>query len=353
LEVHIILQAKLYFLFTVYKYTMKRILILLLAALATPYFSGAQQVPRQIIVEHFTNTYCSVCANRNPGFYANLGNFQQVLHIAYHPSAPYPACPLNQHNKPENDDRTNFYGVYGATPRLVIQGEALPANANYNDASIFSSRLGETSSFKMTTRLQEGNASLAVTVTIVKTDTSSLTSLDLYTVLVEDTLYFTGNNGEPLQHDVFRQSFFGSQPAAITVPTAVGDSVVHTQTINIRPVWNLAQCYAIAVAHTPDKKIEQASRSPKLNSASTGMSQLQGKDAFCPYPVPAREEIWLMGSFTEPLKAEVWDIQGRMLLQQTVEDQHDFIDLSGIQAGTYFLKIRNSKGFQVMPFSRL
>jgi hypothetical protein len=30
------------------------------------------QVTKKIIVEHFTNTKCSVCASRNPGFHTNL-----------------------------------------------------------------------------------------------------------------------------------------------------------------------------------------------------------------------------------------------------------------------------------------
>ncbi len=333
---------------------MKKILILLLTAVALPYFSNAQPVPRQIIAEHFTNTYCSVCANRNPGFYTNLANFTQVLHVTYHPSAPYPACPLNQHNKPENDDRTNFYGVYGTTPRLVIQGEVISAAADYSAATLFSSRLGETSSFRMGTKLEQTNATtLTVTVMITKVDTSSLASLDLYAVLVEDTLHFTGNNGEPLQQDVFRKSFFGTLPIVVNLPANVGDSVVQTQSIEIKSVWNLAQCYAVAVASKPDKKIEQASRSARLNPAPTGMGRLQGKDAFLPYPVPAGEELWLQGDFSEPLQTEIWDLQGRILLWQTIKAQHDFIDLSAIQAGTYFLKIRNSKGSQVLPFSRL
>ena len=332
---------------------MKRMLSVLILVTAFRPVARAQQVPRQIIVEHFTNTYCSVCFNRNPGFYSNLANFPQVLHIAYHPSAPYPACPLNQHNKPENDDRTNFYGVYGGTPRLVIQGAVLPAVADYTAPVIFSSRLDETSSFKMTTKLEEGNASLAVTVTITKVDTSALASLDLYTVLVEDTLNFMGNNGEPLQHDVFRKSFFGSLPVVVNLPVNVGDSVVQTGYVNINPVWNLAQCYAIAMASTPDKKIEQVSGSGKLNHASTDIHSLQGKDAFTVYPVPAEEKLWLMGSLLEPVRTEVWDMQGRMWLRKSVGKQRDFIDLSGLQSGMYLLKIQNSKGRQVIPFNRL
>ena len=90
-----------------------------------------------MLVEHFTNTYCSVCASKNHGFYANLWRYPQVWHVAYHPSSPYAACPLSMANVPENDARTNYYGVYGGTPRLVIQG-AVVTSTNYADSAIVS-----------------------------------------------------------------------------------------------------------------------------------------------------------------------------------------------------------------------
>ena len=37
-------------------------------------WNAEAQVPKKVIVEHFTNTLCSVCASRNPGFYSNLNN---------------------------------------------------------------------------------------------------------------------------------------------------------------------------------------------------------------------------------------------------------------------------------------
>lgn len=331
---------------------MKRLLMLLSLALTAQYRSGAQQVPKQIVVEHFTNTYCSVCANRNPGFYNNLAGFPQVLHIAYHPSSPYPACPLNQQNKPENDDRTNFYGVYGGTPRLVIQGEALPAAADYNAATIFSSRLGETSSFEMSTRLERLDATtLGITVMIRKTDTSSLASLDLYAVLAEDTLNFTGNNGETLQQDVFRKSFFGTLPLVVNAPLNVGDSVSQTRTLTVNSAWNLPQCYALAMVSTPDKKIVQASRSGRVPGIPTGIRQLQGKDAFRIYPVPAKDRLWLSGEFSTTVVVRVLDVLGKKVLEQKISRREDFIDLAHLPQGVYFLKIEQGKGIQVIPFS--
>tara|TARA_B110000285_G_C15096412_1_gene602244 strand:+ start:1583 stop:1825 length:243 start_codon:yes stop_codon:yes gene_type:complete len=78
-------------------------------------------VVKKVLVEHFTYTRCSVCASRNTGFITNLNAQSDVVHISYHPSSPYSNCQFNQYNLQENDDRTKYYGVFGSTPRLVIQ----------------------------------------------------------------------------------------------------------------------------------------------------------------------------------------------------------------------------------------
>lgn len=329
---------------------MKKLLfpILAIAALQTQ----AQPVPRQLIVEHFTNTYCSVCANRNPGFYSNLAGFPDVLHIAYHPSAPYAACPLNQHNKPENDSRTNFYGIYGATPRIVIQGVVIPANVNYGADTLFSNRQGQTSAFAMSTRLElSGSNSLEVTVVIRKADTSSLDSLDLYAALAEDTLHFTGNNGETLQQDVFRKAFFGTAPMRVNLPVNVGDSVVFTQSTAINSAWVLSQCYAIAIASTADKKIEQAAASSRLPDMPTGIANRSRTNSLQVYPVPASGRLWLREALGVPSRVEVTDVSGKRLSQQTLAAGNREIGLPPLSTGIYFLRVRNEKGVQVVPFS--
>jgi hypothetical protein len=160
---------------------MKKILLLLLV----PYlFHGisvaAQPVPRTSVVEHFTNTYCSVCASRNPGFYGNLAAFPQVLHIAYYPSSPYAACPFNQMNRPENDARTRFYGIYGSTPRLVINGSEVPSGTPYTDPAIFTSGLGQTSDFSLRIVIRRSSASAGeANIIIKKVAPNALDSLTL------------------------------------------------------------------------------------------------------------------------------------------------------------------------------
>nr|MBK9652878.1 hypothetical protein [Bacteroidota bacterium] len=94
-------------------------------------FSANAQSPKTVLVEHFTNTWCSICASKNPAMYQTLSNYPQVLHIAFHPSSPYPGCVFNVQNMAENDARANYYNAYGGTPKCFEWKIIVSNTANY------------------------------------------------------------------------------------------------------------------------------------------------------------------------------------------------------------------------------
>jgi len=323
--------------------------ITLFAALlfCLPFHVKAQKVNKQVIAEHFTNSYCSACASRNPGFYENLQNNPEVMHIAYFPSAPYAACPFNQYNKEENDARTNFYNVYGATPRLAIQGTAISANSNYSDPAIFNTATGQTTSFAMRTELNyEGNM-LNLKIVVKKVDTSYINNLYLYAAIAEDTVMVVSNNGEPIQQDVFRKSFVGSAPAAIAVPAAVGDSTVYQQTINFDQGLNINQIYAYGILSTDDKRIEQASRSARLH-LPTGINAPSISADYSVYPNPATDRLYLKGSISKITGITTLNIEGRKMETKGLGDGS--FDIKNLAPGHYFLKINTSGKTDVIRF---
>ena len=155
------------------------------------------QVPKKTIVEHFTNTKCSICASRNPGFYNNLNGQTDVLHLAIHPSSPYSGCLLYNQNATANDARTNYYGIYGTTPRLVINGNVIPASANYSSSSIFTPYLGLTSPASIRIVQEKFSTDSIRATVIIKTEAvNSLGALSLFVALAEDTVFYTGSNGD-------------------------------------------------------------------------------------------------------------------------------------------------------------
>jgi len=296
-------------------------------------FARSQQVPKTVIAEHFTNTYCSICASRNPGLFSNLNSFPQVIHLAYYPSAPYASCPLSMHNPGENNARTMFYGVYGSTPQLVVGGSVI--TSSFTDPAIFSSQLSATSSFAMKTLIEKtGSDSITVKVIVKKVDTSSFTSLQLFACVAEDTLSFIAHNGETANYDVFRKALWGTTPLTITPPGSVGDSSIYMKAVPINSVWNLSRVYSVSIMQRADKGVVQASRSLNLQvpAAVAGISQ---KVAEPVYPNPASDKLFFdrRPSFTS---AHIIDNNG-VEVKGISKPGDNFIEISTLSTGIYLL----------------
>ncbi|PQJ12847.1 hypothetical protein CJD36_003640 [Flavipsychrobacter stenotrophus] len=305
------------------------------------FYSHAQQVPKVVVAEHFTNTWCSICASKNPPFFANLANFSQVLHVAYHPSAPYPGCPLSMHNASEADARTNFYGIYGGTPRVVIQGNVLGSGTSFADPNIFSSVSGSTSSFVMAVDLSRiGTDSLQAEIRIRKTDTSSLTSAMLYAVATEDTVVLaSGNaNGEPRNYDVFRKSFVGNASISVTLPAAVGDSIVIAKRIATSSVWVLSRMTATAMLQDANKVAIQAVRSAKIPQTS-GIDVANNTDLIEVYPNPATSQLFIKKLPSSTMRYQMINLSGSVVSNGEVDSSLSFIAVDQLPAGIYVLSL--------------
>ncbi len=316
-------------------------LVLLLAALSV---AGrdvmAQAVTKNVVLEHFTNTYCPPCASRNPGLYANLAGQPTVYHVSYHPSAPYPSCTLYQHNMVDNDARTNFYSVYGSTPRIVLQGTSLPSNTQFYDPALFDNALGQLSSFNIVTNFEQLNSNtLRVTVTIYKVDESPLTSADIYGAIVEDTLDLVTNNGEPHHYDVFRKGIWGAGVTNIQLPTTVNTSISMMQDVAIHSDWDLNKLYAMVMLHNTDKTLIQAAKSGHP-SASTGMSNTNTGNTVQLYPNPATTEVTISGLGQAGGSFSITDMTGREVLRGIASGTETTADISSLSAGLYLLTVR-------------
>ena len=202
------------------------------------------QVPRKVFVEHFTNTLCSFCASRNPGFYSDLNNQNDVIHLSIHSGTPYTQCLLYQQNASPSDARRFYYGITG-TPALVMNGLSIPTSSNYNQASLFTPFQSQTSPISIRMEQQKyGSDSIQVRV-IVKTEAShSLGTEQLWVGLAEDTVFYAGPNGEGQHYDVYRANL-GFVP--INIPAAVGDSLVYMYTAFSTINWDFDRIFAFAM----------------------------------------------------------------------------------------------------------
>ena len=225
---------------------MKKLITLSFLIVVSTFNVHLGQVTKQVVLEHFTNTKCSVCASssKNPALNTNLQNNPDVIRITYHPSSPYSTCIFNQHNVSGNDDRTNQYGIYGATPRLVIQGDVISPNQNFSDANLFPNYYGELSPVLLNVYID----STTVDSTYVKVVTTTVAGLsssnaNLYVGLAEGTINYNAPNGETVHHNVFRKALNGNQDSQISLATTAGDSVVHYFNTANHMDWNLCLLY--------------------------------------------------------------------------------------------------------------
>ncbi len=305
------------------------------------------QVPKKVVVEHFTNTKCSICASRNPGFYTNLNNQSGVIHLAIHPSSPYAACALSQHNVVENDGRTNYYGVYGSTPRLVIQGVVISSSANYSSASIFTPYLGQTSpaSIKIY-QYKYGNDSIKSRIVIKTEATHSLGNLSLFVALAEDTLNYTGTNGEPVHYDVFRKSLTGTSGIAVTLPSTVGDSVVYIKSSPANVAWNFSKIFTIAVLQNTTTKavIQSENISSKINNLATGIKNEFADKLNASVFFSENSISIIQNKNAENLNFILYDISGRVLINKFVETGSESINVSNLSSGIYLYSLKSTKG---------
>jgi len=316
---------------------MKRFFTLFIITIfITPLFS---QTGRTVIVEHFTNTYCGACSSLNPAFYQALENYPDVVHIAYHPSSPYSSCVFNQHNSWENDQRTYFYGVYGSTPRVVVQGEAIAAQNPLIKPEQIDAHLGGTSDYAISMVKTELRANtMKITIEIERISGSQFETILVYAGLAEKEVEYDAPNGEDLHHDVFRKVIF--YDTANVNP--VGQKKIIEYEYSTDEAWNENQIYAFAIIHNSlTSEVLQAGST--LTSPSLVENNEINELSSIFYPNPGSGIIRIQNEYANKFSTlELFDLVGNKVkeLRNTNE-----MDIAELPEGVYFVRLtdKNSR----------
>jgi len=318
---------------------MKKQVVFLLLIIGSS-VSTFSQISKKVVVEHFTNTRCSVCASRNPGFYSNYSNQTNALHIAYHPSSPYSTCVISQSNPSENDGRANYYGVYGGTPTLVIQGSPIPAGQNYSSAALFNPFNGQESPISISVSQINLNDSAEVQITIRTIAQTMLSDVTLFAALSEDTLNYNAPNGEDFHYDVFRKALLGNSGQAITLP-ALGDSLVIDLKTWINPSWVRNQLSTLVILQeTSNKAVIQAEKSQGIESEITRLQSIAVLNSRI-FPNPSSERLFITSDSKESIHYEIWSVSGKLVFEGSFYQSTE-IDITKFNRGIYFLKLRDN-----------
>jgi hypothetical protein len=302
------------------------------------------QVSKNMIVEHFTNTLCGVCANKNPGFNTNLNANPQVQRITINPSSPYASCFLSQQNAAQNDARANYYGVFGGTPKLVINGTPIPTSQNYNLSSMFTPFVSQTNFTINVKQFAVGVDSIRSEIIIKRIAAGGQTgNASLFAALVEDTVFGNGGNGELLHFNVMRRALFTSQGQIIALPMNVNDSLVLNKTENFNPVWNSNRMRTVAILQEEITKLliqSELSTVEQLSTTTSLTNQWNNNDIMV-YPNPANNLITIKLGTGEMANFTISNQLGQEVMHGRLSEQKN-IDVSNLSEGIYTVKLFNS-----------
>ena len=293
------------------------------------------QVPLTSIVEHFTNTSCSVCAANNHNIYNTINNHPNTLHIAFHPSSPYSNDFFNLQNQLENDDRAMFYDVFGGTPQTVLNGIPMPynnLNVGLNNANSL------TTNYELNLSQTQVTAdSFMVKVVITKiADDDNLTAR-LFLGVIEDTVYQTTNNGEQTHYNVFRKALNTALGGVINLPAAVGDSIINSFHYKSGASWNVGRLHTIGILQKLNKELINSAKSHNTAENAVGInSMITSFQQVLFYPNPFVSEI----SFDDKSlnKISIYNLKGECVYCSDKVDGTQKIFLGNLPSGLYLIK---------------
>lgn len=306
------------------------------------------QVPKKIFVEHFTNTVCSSCGSRNPGFYTNLNNqSNDVLHLSVHSVIPYSQCLLYQQNPVASNARATAHTVSG-TPTLIMNGIKIPPATNYAASSLFTPFLNQTSPVSIEIQQQKyGTDSMQVRVTIKTEAAHNLSNQRLWVGVAEDVVNYTGPNGEPQHYDVFRAQL---GLTAVTIPANVGDVVVLNYSVAANAVWDFSKIFTFAVLEnmsslsvTQSEAVDASAQNVISSIHQLGQTVLEGVEVF---PNPTVDAITIKVANNVTTQASLYTLSG-VLLKTENFNQQAALSVEDLSAGAYILKLENEEGIAV------
>ena len=313
---------------------MKAILTLLIAL--TTLGLSAQEVQKKILIEHFTNTRCGICASKNPAFFNTIDPVEDVIHVAYHPSSPYSSCVLSQHNPSAQDSRTNYYNIFGGTPRVVVNGSVVaPMTPMINSATVQNADM-ETSPYAIeVTQVKNGNV-LESTVEIRRIATTTINNANLIVIIGEETLNYNAPNGENVHHDVFRT--FANQ-GDIALPN-LGDTATYIFSTVIDAEWTDAELQTTAfLQNNGSKEVYQAGQSAKLanNGGPTAIADVINFSSIA-YPNPATNTLLLNNEDGYFTSMTLYNIIGKSIFSLNIKNgEKQTVDISTFERGNYFI----------------
>jgi hypothetical protein len=329
---------------------MKKIALSLVFS-CTALLLAAQALPKKyVLLEHFTNSRCSICASKNPAFFTLIDQYpNDVHHLSIHPSVPYSNCLIYLANPTQNNARTAFYGVNG-TPRVALNGTLVPVASQLLPTATLQAALGQESPIAL--EVQEAGAAptktAAVTVRVYGNVPAG--NYKLFAAVAESTVNYASPNGEAKHHDVFRAMLTNIDGDNITLP-ATGGSTTFNFTYNYTAPngWtsNFDSLYVLAFVQNAATK-EILNSGTRFDPVFTDIREAAAPQSVRIQPNPATDEASVLLPGEQVERVEVYSIGGS-LMQTTFSTQADLvrIPVSALAPGIYLVRITGATGIYV------
>jgi hypothetical protein len=296
--------------------------------------TSSYNTPRTVMAELFTSTTCAPCVQAN----TSLNNLYPVwsdslVIIRYHMNWPAPGNdPFYAANSAENGARRRYYAV-NAVPDLWING-----NSYGSDGSTFEAAFaGERAIYgPMIISLSGSYDSVAntgrVRATLTATGRITDTNLRLRYAIIQDTVSYTGTNGDPTHHQVMRDLLPDSLGTPITINK--GETLVDSVNFNYGPAWPYTtemrhRVIAFLQSHS-SKVVYQAARISfaEILTGITGepvQTGLVSTTQLLPcHPNPAGGQVSFSYRLNSPgqVSLNIYDIAGRLVHSLVDEKQN-------------------------------
>ncbi len=331
---------------------MKKIFFPLLCLFLTAGLAAQQLPKRYVLLEHFTNSRCSVCASKNPAFYSLIANYpDDVHHIAYHPPIPYVNCAFYLANTTENAGRAAVYGING-TPRVALNGALAPVSGTLLQQALLVSEIGETSPLSLT--VTESGTGAARTVKIKAKSWGAIPSGNyrIFAAVVEKIVNYNSPNGESVHHDVFRKMLPMLDGGAFATP-ALGEEIEYTYDYTIAAGWEADQVYVVAF-------VQDISTGEVLNSGTKFDTPFTSAVSEVPiqslqlWPNPAQDQVITQITDDRVLEIGVFNSAGTEVHTISSTDQNRVtLSTAALPAGIYYVKIRGEKSAYAGRFLKI
>ncbi|MEY3194075.1 MAG: hypothetical protein RIQ78_171 [Bacteroidota bacterium] len=323
---------------------MKKLLLLSAGLMLALSLTAQISAKKYVLLEHFTNSKCGICASKNPTFYNLINQAQyadQIHHISIHPPVPYNTCVFYLGNPVENNAWATLFGISG-TPRVAVNGDLKPSGSQLLRQDTLAKYLNLTSPLYL--QVSESGVGNSRVATI---DARALSQIPagnykLFVAVAEKTINLVTPNGEAVHHDVFRDMLTPVTGQDFT-PPAAGQNIAFDFNYTIAPAWASDQVYVLAFVKEIDTKqvLNSATKFDAALSEATEPSTLGIRLS----PNPASRATFAEIGEDFALRTEVFSTDGQCVYSADNHREKTVgIPTESLKIGIYYVKITGEKG---------